>query len=234
MSRATESARIQRVYAARARVPSRNDSLFEPGNLFIAQERARLFLRELGRQGGPSLGERDILEIGCGTGAWLRELIHFGARPERVTGVDLLPDRVAEARLRLPAAVELAEGDGAHTRFSDASFDVVLQSTVFSSILEPAVRREVAREMLRLVRPGGLIVWYDARVDSPTNPHFVGVSRREIGQLFPGCHLRLRSLTLAPPLARRLAPLSLLACQLLAAVPLLRTHYLAFIRPGAR
>jgi SAM-dependent methyltransferase len=227
-----ESARIARVYAARAReVPAHRDSIHEPGNLFIAQERARVFLQALGRHGLLPLEGRDLLEIGCGTGSWLRELLHFGARAERLAGGDLLAERLVEARTRLPRAVRLVRADGAHMPFPDGAFDLVLQSTMFSSILDGNVRQIVAREMRRLVRPGGLIAWYDARVRSPRNPHFAGIGRRELAALFPGCRLHLTPVTLAPPVARRLAPVSLLACHLLAVVPLFCTHYFAFIRP---
>jgi SAM-dependent methyltransferase len=231
----TESQRIEAVYAARARtLPAARDSLLHPGNLLIAQERAQRFLDGVAREGLTPLAGSQILDVGCGTGQWLRELIHWGADPERLCGVDLLPDRIAIARTKLPASVRLEPADGAQLPFDDARFDLVLQSTVFSSILDRAVRQRVAAEMRRVLRPGGAIVWYDARVRSPGNRSFVGIGRREIAALFPGCRMRLTSLTLAPPLARWLAPRSRAACQVLGRVPILRTHWLAFIRSDQR
>jgi SAM-dependent methyltransferase len=227
----TEAERIEAVYAARARtLPAARDSLLHPGNLLIAQERAQRFLDGIVREGLAPLAGRAILDVGCGTGQWLRELIHWGADPERLCGVDLLPDRIAIARTKLPASVGLEPADGVRLPFDDARFDLVLQSTVFSSILDGVVRRRVAAEMQRVLRPGGLIVWYDARVRSPGNRSFAGIGGGEIAALFPGWRVRLTSLTLAPPLVRWLAPRSLAACQLLARVPILRTHWLAFIR----
>lgn len=226
-----EARRISDVYAARARaVPADRDSLLQPGNLLMAQERGRLFLRELARDGAMPLAQRQILEVGCGTGAWLRELIHWGAEPAQLVGVDLLGERIAQARARLPALVTLEVGNIEELPFADGRFDLVLQSTVFSSILDAGVRRRAAAEMLRVLRPGGVIVWYDARRDSPRNASFAGVSRRELSELFPRCSMRLWSLTLVPPVTRWLAPRSLAACHLLGALPFLRTHWLAFIR----
>ena len=54
----------------------------------------------------------------------------------------------------------------------------------------------------------------------------------EIAALFPGCRLTLRRVTLAPPLARRLARVSWLASMVLARVPWLCTHTLGVIRKG--
>ena len=58
--------------------------------------------------------------------------------------------------------------------------------------------------------------------------------RAEIGRLFPECDVRLRSVTLAPPLARRVVPLSRASGVLLESIPLLRTHFFGVIRkyPG--
>jgi len=226
----SEAARIARVYAERERtVPAGRYSLMEPGTLFIEQERERVLLDELSRHEAVPMARKEILDVGCGAGAWLRNLIRWGADPGRLSGVDLLPERVAAARSLLPAAVTLEHGDGARLPFADGRFDLVLQSTVFSSILDGGVRREVAREMLRVLAPAGLIVWYDARVDSPANASFAGISRRELAALFPGCRMRLRAVTLAPPLARRLAPRSWAACRLVGALPFLRTHWLGII-----
>jgi hypothetical protein len=56
------------------------------------------------------------------------------------------------------------------------------------------------------------------------------VKKGEIYQLFPGCHIQLQRITLAPPLVRALAPHSWLACYLLGKIPWLCTHYLGVIR----
>jgi hypothetical protein len=86
--------------------------------------------------------------------------------------------------------------------------------------------------MLRVVKPTGLILWYDFFFDNPKNVNVRGIAGREIQRLFPGCSVKLQRVTLAPPLTRRLAARSWLACSLLEAIPLLRTHLLGVIRKG--
>ena len=176
---------------------------------------------------------KKILEVGCGTGHWLREFIKWGARPENITGVDLLPDRVAEAKQLCSEAVRIQCGSAAEPAFPDATFDLVLQSTVFTSILDLGLKQQIAAEMLRVVKREGLILWYDFHVNNPRNPDVLGVKKREIFRLFPGCQIKLRPITLPPPLVRLLAPYSWLACYVLAKIPCLCTHYLGIIQKGA-
>ena len=77
---------------------------------------------------------------------------------------------------------------------------------MLSSILDDGVRHAIASEMLRVLRPGGAVLWYDIRVDNPDNPDVRRVARDEIEALFPGCRVALTRATLAPPLTRLLAP----------------------------
>ncbi|HEV7218381.1 MAG TPA: class I SAM-dependent methyltransferase [Terriglobales bacterium] len=182
------------------------------------------------RHGYGSLEERRILEVGCGTGSWLRELVRWGALPENIVGIDLLPDRIAEAKLLCPSGIRLICGNAEKLQFSDGAFDVVLQSTVFTSILNDGMKIQIAREMLRVLRPGGMIMWYDFTVDNPWNPDVRGIPRREIKQLFPACRFEFERLTLAPPLGRRIARMSSFLHRTLSAIKLFDTHCLAIIQ----
>lgn len=226
---AADEAHVRSAYARR----QSSDSLyscFNPGQLFILQERERRVLSALRRSGAGPMAPKQILEIGCGNGYWLRDFIKWGARPENLTGMDLLPDRVAEARRLCPPGVRLQCGSVAHLPFPTGRFDVVVQSTVFTSVLSAEVRRQAAKEMIRVLRPGGLIIWYDFHVDNPWNRDVRAVARRELYGLFPGCRIELQRLTLAPPLVRIVSPRSWLVSHLLSAIPWLCTHHLALIR----
>ena len=196
----------------------------------MLQERERKVLKLLRQAGVDSLEKQHILEIGCGHGLWLREFIKWGAQPEHLTGVELLPERAEQARRLSPHGVNVLCGNAASLAFPDGTFDLVVQSTVFTSMQDTGLKRQVAAEMARLVRPSGLILWYDFRVNNPWNPDVTGVRKKEILELFSGCHVSLCSITLAPPLVRRLAGWSWLLCHLLAAIPFLCTHYMGIIR----
>lgn len=220
---------IKEKYARRQSKDSRY-SWFNPGQVFMLQERARRVLELLKRAGVNSLEDKRILEIGCGQGGWLRDLIQWGVKPENLTGIELLPERADEAKRLCPAGVHVLCGSAGQLSFPADSFDIVLQSTVFTSIQDQELKRQVAAEMMRVLHPDGLILWYDFRVNSPRNPDVTGVGKAEILRLFPGHQVDLFSITLAPPLVRRLAPWTWLGCHLLGKVPWFRTHYLGMIR----
>jgi len=208
-------------------------SWFNPGHLFIMQERERRVLNLLGRLGLSRLEDLKILEVGCGTGYWLGALLKWGARPINLTGIDLLSDRLVAARSSQAAKLGLVQANATHLPFPSGTFDLVLQSTVFTSILDAAMKQAVAREMLRVLKSRGLILWYDYHCNNPWNKDVRGVKKGEIEELFPGCQIRLQRVTLAPPLARFLAPHSFLLCSLLEKLLFLNTHYLGVIQKQA-
>jgi SAM-dependent methyltransferase len=227
LSRA-EKVRIRAAYAKRH--GDVRYSWFNPGQLFIIQRLESHLLSLLRYNGYAQLDSKSVLEIGCGTGHWLREFVKWGVRAENVTGVDIIVDRLIVARTLCSPAVRLQCANAIELPFRNRSFDVVFQSTVFTSILDGELRRRVAGEMMRVVKGDGLILWYDYHVNNPWNSDVRGVKRGEIEQLFPGCRIELERITLVPPLTRLLAPYSPLACYLLEKLPPLCTHYLGAIQ----
>ena len=227
-----EACRIKEVYAKRATSKRERYSFLDPGFLFMNQEREVRLLALMAERKCSPLTDKKILEIGCGSGPGIREFIKWGARPENLVGIDLLPERVAEARCLCPKTVTLETGNAERLPFASRSFDLVCQSTVFSSILAGDVRRRVAEEMVRVLKPGGSILWYDFFVKHPRNPDVLAMGKKLIHSLFPDCRVTLRRTTLAPPLTRAFAPYSWLLCCCLERLRFLDTHYIGLIRPG--
>ncbi|WIT09960.1 class I SAM-dependent methyltransferase [Paucibacter sediminis] len=213
-------------YARRA--PSDRYSLLRPEVWQMLQERQRALWRQLAaRPGAPQ--DWCLTEVGCGAGGNLLEMLRLGLAPEHLSGIELLPERYQAARQVLPAAVHLHLGDASQAPLQDASQDLVLQSTVFSSILSDAVQRQLAEAMWRWLKPGGAVLWYDFIVDNPRNPDVRGVPLRRLRALFPAGRLRVQRVTLAPPLARAVCRLHPAAYTLFNVIPWLRTHVLAVI-----
>jgi ubiquinone/menaquinone biosynthesis C-methylase UbiE len=219
----TEAERIARAYEdLEARAGSRWDRA-NAGNQAILAERRRWMLRLL----DPPLTGRRILEVGSGTGGELAWMVELGASPSDLVGVDLLADRVATARAAHPD-IRFEVGNAERLSFSDASFDLVMAFTIFSSILDGSMQRNVAAEMTRVLRPGGAVLWYDVRYDSNSNPNVKAVPARRVRELFPSLRAELRSITLLPPVARRLGPLTSVY-PALAAIPPLRSHLIGLL-----
>lgn len=224
---AAEAARIAERYARRD--DGDRYAPLRPEVLQAVHERQQAMRALFVAAGWPSLAGRAITELGCGAGGNLLELLRLGASPERLTGIELLPERHAQARRVLPTAVALWFGDALAAPVHEASQDLVLQSTVLSSVLDTEVRRALAATMWRWLRPGGAVLSYDLAVDNPRNPDVRGVPPAELRALFPEARITLRRVTLAPPIARRLARWSPALPAVANLLPLLRTHRLAWI-----
>jgi phosphatidylethanolamine/phosphatidyl-N-methylethanolamine N-methyltransferase len=100
-------------------------------------------------------GER-ILEVGVGTG------INTSLYPRdcSVTGIDLTDSMLDKARERVAREgirnVRLLEMDAADLKFADGTFDIVYAPYLISVVPDPVA---VAREMRRVCRPGGRIIF---------------------------------------------------------------------------
>lgn len=220
---------IKRRYEQRKKLPPNLYTHFNKANLFIIQQREKKLLELLQCYGMNPLKEKKILDVGCGSGGWLREFQKYGAEPSNLYGKDLLEERV-EAGKRQSPNIHMEQGNAESLDFPDRTFDIVLQSTVFTSIHDTGMKRKIACEMLRVLRNDGIILWYDFRYDNPWNPDVRGIRKDEIKELFPHCHYDFNTVTLAPPVARKLAGVSFLACCLLEKIPILRTHYMVVIK----
>lgn len=227
----TEVSRIRAAYARREyTVPKDRYSLLKEENLLLHLELQREIMRLLRRFQHTQLQQENVLDVGCGSGFWLRQLIQWGARPENLFGIDLLQERIKEGKRLCPRGTTLQWGDASKLEFDNKTFDLILQFTVFTSILDPVMKKDVASEMIRVLRPGGAILWYDYFVSNPNNPDVCGVTRKEISLLFPGLSIFLKRITLAPPLGRATGPISPAVYVLLSAIKPLCTHYLGFLQ----
>lgn len=218
---------IPDVYAAYERsaaVQARRDTT-NPGNRFMFSERHRA-LEELisSRRVEPSAS---ILEIGCGRGDVLFEIgTLVNTDWSRVYGIDLILDRIREARSAVPHArtwVQSAE----RLPFMRGSVDVILAFTVLSSIHELPTLQSVAQSAWRVLAPGGCMIIWDMRYPNPQNPNVHPVTKRTLHSLFPEAQIESRSLILIPQLARRIrTPFFYTA---LRCIPGLRSHRLSVL-----
>jgi ubiquinone/menaquinone biosynthesis C-methylase UbiE len=225
-----ELSRIRTAYEHRQACRwDRRYTIAEQGNVLRTEEIQHRMLGLIVSRFGSDLSGRRILEVGCGSGYWLRQLIQWGAPPANLFGIDLLADRIAAAKVLCPSAVNLDCADASRLRFSEGGFDVVLQFTVFTSVLDAGIKKAMAGEILRVLKPSGCVLWYDFFANNPLNPDVRGISKKEIRRLFPGCRMQLRRITLAPPLGRMLGKISPGAYRAMSAMKVFCTHYLGLI-----
>lgn len=201
-----------------------------PVPLLSMQELERSVADLFNRSGLLPLSDKTVLEIGCGTGGILLMLLRFGFSPENLIGSELMEERASIAIHRLPKDVSVIVGDSSELNLPADSFDVVLQSTVFTSLLDDDFQEKLARKMWSLVKPGGGVLWYDFIYNNPKNPDVKGVSVQRIRELFPEGEIKVWRLTLAPPISRFVTKIHPSLYTLFNMLPILRTHVLCWIR----
>jgi SAM-dependent methyltransferase len=172
-----------------------------PGNVAIREELVAVMLELAGDQ---IAGRGPLLDVGCGTGWWLERLLREGVAAERLIGVELLADRARAAALRAPGA-RVERADAAQLPLPDASCSLVTLFTVLSSMGSASEAAAALREARRVLAPGGAVaVWEPRWPTFNRNTRLVRLSQLR-SALGPG--LTVRTLTLAPPLARRVGRL---------------------------
>ncbi len=191
---------------------------------YLHHTRDDALLALLGRHGIAGLAGLCILELGCGEGSLLRSLLHYGAEPGKLEGIDIDASKVRRAGASLPK-VRLSVADVGLLPYCDGAFDLAFAFTAFSSVLDRHVRGRAAVEALRVLRPGGLLVVYDFWIN-PLNRRVRPLPAHELRALFAPQPVELERVTLAPPIVRALGGRPSL-CRPLERLPFLRTHLLA-------
>jgi ubiquinone/menaquinone biosynthesis C-methylase UbiE len=144
-----------------------------------------------------------LLDVACGTGRFLRFVAQAFPRLA-ITGSDLSEAYLAEARDHLePYKGAFEPGRAEALPFADASFDIVTSIYLFHEV-PPEVRRAIACEFARVLKPGGLLVFMDslqpgdmAQVDAmleafPANfhePYFPSYLREDLKAVFEAAGL---------------------------------------------
>ncbi len=230
MMKHSETDEVVRRYAARtALIKDDRYNMLNPAVWQGLQERQRVLLQLLALYSTKPLVDLRVLEVGCGSGGNLLELLRMGFNPANLVANELLPERSAAARLNLPEATQVLPRDALQMPFELCSFDVVYLSTVFSSLLDADFQMQFASKLWSWVKPGSAVLWYDFIYDNPHNPDVKGVSLARMSKLFPEGVIHSRRVTLAPPISCRVCKLHPALYTVLNTVPLLRTHVLCWI-----
>lgn len=203
--------------------------ILQPHRWQVQQEKERAYLRFLQRYEPDQIPLLRLLEVGCGHGSNLQQFLRWGFAPENLVGNELLPDRCEHTRRFLPESVRILPGDACGLNLPESSFDLVLQSTVFTSILDNAFQHRLANRMWSLLAPGGCILWYDFQFNNPRNPDVRGVGLSRIRELFPQGTVHSQRVALAPPIARVVSRVHPSLYTAFNTIPWLRTHLFCWI-----
>lgn len=139
----------------------RADSFFTLRQEEIESYKSKVWLEEIEKHISKNRDTK-ILDIGCGTGFF--EII-LGREGYRITGVDLTAEMILRSN-ELIKAYDLKDDrvvalvmDAENLNFEDESFDVILSRNLTWTLPHPI---EAYREWFRVLRPGGLLLNFDA------------------------------------------------------------------------
>ena len=132
---------------------------------------------------------------GGGLLPWLRD--ELGVPAASMAGIRPLRDQDRLGTLIVPRGPTCASARRQASPWPTGSFDVVVASTLFSSVLDPGLRDAIAEECLRVLRPKGVVLWYDMRDDflfahaarRLAKPEEDWLGLREISRLFRNCDI---------------------------------------------
>jgi SAM-dependent methyltransferase len=195
---------------------------------YFLERRWSEWLLHLTRTDAPSIEGATVVEFGAGGGGNLTMASAY--RPDlSLIALELLPERCRDLR-ESARALHVIRGTATSSPLRSESCDVAIQATMMSSILDSSVRRTIASEIDRVLRPGGTLLWFDLAMDNPRNPDVRGVPVAQVRELFPGYDIRLSRNVLAPPIVRRLGRYLHLFAPVLQRVPGLCGHLVGAAR----
>jgi len=165
-------------------------------------EREAVYTQIIYERFGKDLKGITLLEIGAGDGNNVSFFHKLGLDWSDIWLNELLDERIRVLKRKYPET-NILPGNALDLQFRQ-KFNVIFQSTVFSSILDRGFRQDLAAKIIDFLKPGGLMMWYDFIYDNPFNRDVKGIPLKEIRKLFSDLTIHFRRVTLAPPLGRRL------------------------------
>jgi ubiquinone/menaquinone biosynthesis C-methylase UbiE len=226
-----EIERLRHVYATQYNPdPQDRNYIWHPLNpvsIYYRQTQERA-IADLFRANHLSFEKLHVLDIGCGNGGLMRYLASLGISPDQLNGIDLMNYRIIAARQLASPAMTLVVGNAETLPYHEQCFDLVIQFTVFSSILDDELRQHIASEIMRVLKSGGHILWYDFYKTRNVSLHRLPLP--EVHQLFPAMQIRYQQ-SLHPIFITKVLGYSRFLSVILENLPgLPKTHYLILLQ----
>lgn len=192
-------------------------------NLFVYSVEIKKFFE---RSSIP-ITEALLLDYGCGVGARLLEIYRLGATFSNLYGFDCNPSRINIAK-KIFESTNIMHGENSYS-ISPKQFDVLMNSTMMSSILDDKQASKIANEFYRLTKDSGFIIWYDLCLKNPYNPNVRSYKIKDILKLFPNHKIIYRKKICLPPVSG-LKELPFPLLRTIHTIPLLRSHYFIVLK----
>lgn len=124
------------------------------------RERIRRALLELLTRNRVPINADPILDIGCGTGDWLRFFAEVRGTTSGLIGVELSVESLQRGVMINPGVFTI-QADARALPFRDRSFLIISQFVTFEHLVDLESLRQACLELTRVCSPGGWLIWYD-------------------------------------------------------------------------
>ncbi len=131
---------VQRIKEAYSKRKNKNRGKYSH---FFSRQRESEIKEAIRKAGIISLSRKKILDVGCGNGTVLSYFLKENVPQENLYGIDLLSDRIAEAK-RLYRGISFTCGNAARLPYPDEYFEIITQATMFTAILDPTMKKQIA------------------------------------------------------------------------------------------
>jgi ubiquinone/menaquinone biosynthesis C-methylase UbiE/GNAT superfamily N-acetyltransferase len=185
----------------------RNDLLRNPEVLFQALASEVSLVKAIRIIEGEKEDDK-LLDVGCGSGGNLFQLIRLGYKASNISGVDIQEENIEKIKDLYPQA-NFYVCDASKMQFGNNTFDLVYESTVFSILPDDTLCKSIADEMIRVCKVGGYILLIDWRIPKPNNPNYNALTKKKLKNFFNvGTQTKLITMekgALIPPIGRFLS-----------------------------
>jgi len=150
---------------------------------------------KLSQYGYHSLKQAHVLDVGCRSGKWLRQLLNWGALPEKMVGLDF-DDLILDHAKQLSApGIQWIRTFPDELPFADGKVELILLFGVLMHILDASLRTLIGQELLRLLSDDGVIITYNLNkgAEKGLEPFLAyttkGLDLEELVRIFPNCFI---------------------------------------------
>jgi ubiquinone/menaquinone biosynthesis C-methylase UbiE len=123
-----------------------------------------------------------LLDIGCGTGDWLRFFAELTGTSSSLAGLDLSPNSLRRAK-QVNGDIGYSLADARHLPFAEATFGMVCQFVTFEHLQDPADLAPACAEVARVCAPAGWFIWFD--ILPVKSAYQRGFTLHDVRELFP-------------------------------------------------
>lgn len=158
-------------------------SLRNPIGLYIRQSIERELIGVFNRY-GIYLNNRKVLDIGCGSGYWLRFFAEIKGTAKDLVGIDLLAHRIAKAK-EVNSGLDLKVASATNLPFPGNHFDFISQFDAFEHLLDNLSLKKAAEEVSRVLKKDGYFLWFELLpFENTASDLSRGYSFKEVQELF--------------------------------------------------